>query len=137
MRIEVDSLYSKTLARATITDGAETYNRPYLTLKINTGSTTPGVVIGESQKTTGQFRYNTFTSSGTISKEFPKEGIIVPHSPDANGLCDFHANPILIANYKDPKNFEFLNIEVTDIYDAPVGWDDLVIIINVYCMFDN
>jgi hypothetical protein len=134
MRIEMDALYSKNLVRANITDGPLTFNRPFLTIKVSLGTTTPGSIVGESQKTPGQYRYNNI---GTISGEFPKDGIIIPHSPDANGLCDFHANPIVIANLKDPKNFESLRLEVTDIYDRPVEFDDLVIILNVYCMYDN
>lgn len=136
MRLEIDSVYTKNLTRQTITDGALTYNRPYLHFKFTVNNATPGVIMGEKQKDPGEARFNTFTTAN-VAAEFVKDGIIVPHSPDANGLCDFHENPILVVNFKDPKAFDRIRLEVTDMYNAPVSFDDLVVMVNLYCMIDN
>ena len=89
-----------------------------------------GRIIGEKMKETYEGRYN-----GT--NEFAKSGVVIPFSPDANGMCTFHQNPIVVTDFKDPKDIRTLTFEVRDLFDKSIAFDDFVVELNVYCMIDN
>lgn len=119
MRMEIVSVYAKTLVK--------TSDRPYLVMRFNSLA---GRIVGEKMKETYESRFN-----GT--NEFAKTGVVIPYSPDANGLCSFHQNPIVVTDFKDPKDIRAITVEVRDVFDNSISFADLVIELNVYCMIDN
>lgn len=139
MRIDVDSLYYRALITTSVTDSDTSivYERPFVNLRFTLGNSTQGRIVGEILKQVGQPRYNDLGSANRM--EFPKAGIIVPlELPDVSrAVMRFHENPLVVASFKEPKTFQRIKVEVTDIYDQPVEFTDLVILLNVYCMVDN
>lgn len=138
MRMEVVSVYAKNVLSSTPNPAYNAISNPnvpqflpitcpYLTLRFNSWS---GRIVGEKMKEAYEGRYN-----GT--NEFAKSGIVVPFSPDANGMCTYHQNPIVVTDFKDPKEIRSIDFEVRDVFDKSISFDDFVVELNVYCMIDN